>query len=163
MTLLTRRQRQPSSDAPANTSDESTPTSTDNESAADGSSTETPSPTTQPHDSNADPWAPENLVPLSVLALELDSTVKAVANKLGTDDIILDDIGMRCCTRTAAHMLITERNTRETEQRRQQAEARQRLAADSTAADTRKRVLAMAQAQRANPYANSDERFGSTR
>lgn len=107
-----------------------------------------------PNDDATDPWAPENLLPLGVLALELDCTVDELAKKLG-GDCLLDDVGLRVVTRAVAAAQIAERNAQQAEKRRQAAEARQRIAANSTARDTRKRVEKLAKRQPSgNPHAD---------
>lgn len=52
-----------------------------------------------------------------MLAAELETTVNALVRKLGPDQILLDDIGMRCCTRTTAHAVIAEQAARQDRQR----------------------------------------------
>lgn len=93
-----------------------------------------------------DPWAPTNLIPLASLAMELDTTVAALARQLG-EDVALDDIGMRCVTRATAHAVIAEQHAREAAQREREARARQSVAASSTVAETRARLQAQAAAQ----------------
>lgn len=112
-----------SSATPTDTSAPSTPTSTASGSPADGSSPETPSPTTD-EPAPLDPWAPENLIPITVLAAELNGyTINTLIKKLG-DDVILDDIGMRCTTRSAARALIAKRNASKAEQKRKEQQRR---------------------------------------
>lgn len=95
--------------------------------------TELPDDTSMPVSSPSawDDWSPANLLPLAVVALELDTTVTRLAERLG-EDVVLDDIGMRCCTRAAAAALIGQRNARRAAEierdRRQRAEAKQRPA-----------------------------------
>lgn len=70
-----------------------------------------------------DPWSPENLVPLSLLVAEgFGGDIDTLASRLG-DDLILDDIGIRCTTRAAARALFVEREAeRERHRARREAE-----------------------------------------
>jgi hypothetical protein len=77
---------------------------------------------------NTDPWAPENLVPLSLLVAEgFGGDIDTLAKRLG-DDLILDDIGIRCTTRVAARALFVERETA-----RERANARNEAARQAAA------------------------------
>lgn len=144
--------RRKSSDVQHAGSENSAPTSTANASPAVGYSTDEQFSNIQMRDCIADdPWAPENLTPLGVLALELGCTVDELAKRLG-DDCLLDDIGLRVCSRAVAAALIADRDARKAERRRRDAEAQKRITANSTTADTRHRVKALAERE---PSGNS--------
>lgn len=136
-----------SSDAALNGFGESLPTSTADKSPDAGFSTDPQSWTTPKPDVEPDPWAPWNLIPLGTLALELNTTVEDLARRLGDDEIVLDDIGLRCCTRTSGHALIVQKNARDQAQRDREAKMRAGLAARSTVPQTRARLKARAAEQ----------------
>ncbi|RFZ44336.1 hypothetical protein MSS4_04077 [Mycobacterium marinum] len=115
-----------SSDAALNGFGESLPTSTADKSPDAGFSTD-PQSWTTPKPVEPDPWAPWNLLPLGTLALELNTTVEDLARQLGDDEIILDDIGLRCCTRATAHAAIAKHAAREAAQRDREAKMRANL------------------------------------
>jgi hypothetical protein len=98
---------------------------------------------------HTDPWAPENLVPLALLVAEgFGDNIDTLANQLG-DDLILDDIGIRCTTRVAARALFVERETA-----RERANARieaERQAAASRP-HTRDRIRALDKLQAEHGY-----------
>src|SRR4051812_16820178 len=62
-------------------------------------------------------WHPDNILPVAMLAVELNTTVDALVRKIGDDQIVLDDIGLRCITRQAAHAVIAEQAVRQARQR----------------------------------------------
>ncbi|WP_142926965.1 hypothetical protein [Mycobacterium marinum] len=135
--------------AVSNTSDESTPTWTGDAAPAGGdgySPADQLSPMPRP-DVEPDTWAPWNLIPLGTLALELNATVDDLARQLGDDEIVLDDIGLRCCTRTSGHALIVQKNARDQAQRDREARMRADLAARSTVPQMRARLKARAAEQ----------------
>lgn len=74
-----------------------------------------------------DPWHPENLLPVAMLAVELGVPTDELARQLGDDEIILDDIGMRCVIRATAHAVIAKHAAREAAQRDREAKMRARL------------------------------------
>lgn len=87
----------------------------------------------------------DRLVPLGVLAAELDTAVDQLARTIGDDDIYLDGIGFRCCTEAQAAALIAERNARQ-DRERQRRHAQRQPALDT--AQLRARVQAIAAKQR---------------
>lgn len=137
-----------SSDAAVSGSGESLPTSTADESpdagfSPDALSWNTQRPDVEPLD---DPWAPSNLIPLGSLAMELETTVSALARQLG-EDVVLDDIGMRCCTRATAHAVIAEQQAREAAQREREQRRREEIAAQNAVPQTRERLRKLGEAQ----------------
>ncbi|RFZ08115.1 hypothetical protein VIMS_04164 [Mycobacterium marinum] len=121
-----KRQRE-FSDALSNGSAELEPTSTVDGLGANGYSPANQSSTMPGPDVEPDTWAPWNLIPLGTLALELGTSVDDLARQLGADQIVLDDIGLRCCTRTSAHALIGAKNARDQAQRDREARMRANL------------------------------------
>lgn len=93
----------------------------------------------------------DRLVPLAVLAAELDTTTAELARRIGDDDIYLDGIGFRCTTEAQAAALIADRNARQAAARERAHRAAERVRAASTTDDTRARVQAIQAAQRTNP------------
>lgn len=83
--------------------------------------------------SQADPWHPANLITLSTLAAEGlgNGDIDTLAQQLG-DNVIIDDIGIRCTTRATARVLITERAAAQA-QHRAREDARTRELARITA------------------------------
>lgn len=70
-----------------------------------------------------DPWDPDNLVPLAVLAAEGlgNGTVEDLARRVG-GDLVIDDIGIRCCTRSAARALFAKRDAQQAAERERRKE-----------------------------------------
>lgn len=87
----------------------------------------------------------DRLVPLGVLAAELDCTVTELARTIGDDAVFLDGIGFRCTTEAQAAALIADRNAR-AERERQRRHAQRQPALDT--AQLRQRVQAIAAKQR---------------
>lgn len=90
------------------------------------------------------------MVPLSVLALDVDTTAANLADKLA-DQVLVDDLGRKAIDRSIAKKLIAEHHDRE--QARAQAAAaaaHQRREAAGTLSPLRRRVAALAAQQAAN-------------
>lgn len=70
----------------------------------------------------------DRLVPLGALVAEgLADTVDALAKRIG-DDVFLDDVGLRCCTRETARALFAERESKKAADRQRAARHRAELA-----------------------------------
>lgn len=95
---------------------------------------------TEPDDLDLD-----SLVPLAVLAAELDTTAAELARRIGDDNVFLDGTGFRCTTEAQAAALIADRNAR-AERERQRRHAQRQPALDT--AQLRQRVQAIAAKQR---------------
>ncbi|MDQ1306112.1 MAG: hypothetical protein QG671_1944 [Actinomycetota bacterium] len=87
----------------------------------------------------------DRLIPLGVLAAELDTTVAELARRLGPDAVFLDGIGLRCTTEAQAAAVITERDARLARERQRRREAQRQPALDAEA--LRRRVKAIAERQ----------------
>lgn len=93
----------------------------------------------------------DRLIPLGVLAAELDTTVAELARRLGPDAVFLDGIGLRCTTEAQAAALIAERQARQAAAREHRRRAAEQIRAVSDTAATRARVQAIQQAQATAP------------
>jgi hypothetical protein len=92
----------------------------------------------------------QGLIPLNVLAGEVDTTVGELAHKL-EGEIYLNRVGIRCCTtgRAAAH--IAERSAQKADAEARERARRAELAANDPSKQVRARVRALQEAQKDNP------------
>lgn len=93
----------------------------------------------------------DRLVPLGVIAAELEVTVTELTRRLGPDAVFLDGIGLRCTTEAQAAALIAERQARQAAAREHRRRAADQIRAVSDTAATRARVQAIQAAQRVAP------------
>lgn len=89
------------------------------------------------------------LVALTTIAPELDTTVAALATQLG-DDVLLDDVGRRCCERHIARRLLDDHRAAKNALARRE---RQRLQAERA---RRNDSAAIRRAERAARQARAD-------
>jgi hypothetical protein len=96
-----------------------------------------------------------NVVPIVIVAAELDETVDALLMKLGDGVIVVDDAGVRCLTTTMARQILDAHRAAEKARRDRDAADRQLAEAEPNAAQ--RRVLALQRQQAAwNDSPNSD-------
>jgi hypothetical protein len=96
-----------------------------------------------------------NVVPIVIVAAELDETVDALLMKLGDGVIVVDDAGVRCLTTTMARQILDAHRASEQARRDRDAADRQLAANQPNLAQLR--VAALARQQAAwNDSPNSD-------
>lgn len=102
---------------------------------------------------STDPWAPESLIALSELVAEGfgAGSIDALADRLGDDVVLLDDIGRRCTTRATARQLFAERAAERAQQQAREQQRREELAAQGNPVRDRVRALQQAHADGSLP------------